>query len=325
MVVSAQITTIILIFLLAFIPNCSSSFLSRVICITPTTVTNETVQDEGFKDNNCKNSQFQISESLTLEDALQNFTKYFTSNTKIQLLPGTHEVSEFSSSIEVRDIENFAVVGSTCTKDNDTYTMSQKCSNLKLECTGNASLEIVFINSTNVTISGIYVKNCRINRDEGFLRCYQYTFLRVELSSAITFKQMTFEHSLGACIVLKGLRGLRLCYISFINVEVSVTALDTIWFNTNNNIPYQDQLDVRLGQVYHLTNLVFMPSYKNLTIGKPFVGLKIEFEHHREFISFNLKHIILKYGNLTLIYINQLCTDVSQTIININNLTDSHW
>ena len=85
-----------------------------------------------------------------LQHYLLNTTKYFTSNTQLLFLPGLHHLH---TNVIIQNVQNISLIGNCTTNEpNETPDVTVRC---KRHNRG-----IVFVNVTNLTITGMVIKDC---------------------------------------------------------------------------------------------------------------------------------------------------------------------
>lgn len=299
-----------------------SSQLIQEFCIVPT---NETTLDDFDNEvNNCS--------TFTFQQILQNYSTFFISNTKLHLLPGTHKVTESFGRLNVRDLHNFIMAGTTCSSFDFNNT---NCS--EIQCTGNGMVGIAFTNSTNIEISNMKFTDCggdlkwsqyfynsvkckllfSDSRDTNCLLldalkdlrsvCTQFSILAT-FSENVTINQMSFQHTTGSCIAAIGTKEFQFSH-SFIHGRCVLIALD-------NPVNFISNSTHQSWQTYNLTDIIVWPGHKQIA-----TKIDIFFNHNKEFVSISLSNITLKHGNLTLIHKNKYCDDAFKTEFLASNLT----
>ena len=326
---SATAATVIFICLLGATKTlCSSSFpYSRVIYITPNNVTPATQDDEQLG-----STMDEILSNFTLQEVLQNYEMFFTSNTKLQLFPGIHEVSESFGSVIVKDIYNFAIVGTSCISDSDT-TSQIICS--EVECIGNSSLGFSFMNSSNITVSKFHFSKCgaatlQLENDLKSLKLlYEYdiatdhelqTFFEsinkvcntfvilATYPGNITVENMTFKHpTKSACFATIGVTNLSIRYSKFW-IKCFILTLDSLGSHRLVN-----------DQTFTLSDLSFMPSLENIDGN----GLHIEFHQAFDSVEVFLERATFQNQGLKFAYNKKICRYLFpyRVAVQINKLT----
>lgn len=305
----------------------SSPFISRTVCITPThSQDQQTLANKVFFDDHCNPNL-----TFELEDIVRNYTKFFTSNTKLQLLPGIHKVSESFGSIVISGIQNFTMIGSNCISDN--VTTSERCCRIECSAHQNNTLGFAFINSTLITISNIQIANCHTSFNQFLYShlisdhetyCDNQNSLIAAYSGEITIDYMTFEISASVCFIAT----CRLNISNSLHLNRS-----KIFISANNSIyPCTSEW-----QNYRLTNLTFISelmtdsefeqnSSKYDSYIKPQgefyngVGMMINFHQRRsDSVALTLENITFEYQSL-LLYVYRSCAQTLVTTIKITHI-----
>ena len=324
-------TTLFAIFicLLGAVPHCRTSPSIQVFHITPANKTQrDDILDISSNDNHT---------SFTLVHVLQNHEHFFASDTELHLLPGIHEVSETFGSIVIRNLNTFAIIGSTCTSEDD--DTEPNCGYCEIVCTGNSTMGLAFINIVNVTISNIHIANCGSRTEELlevfekfydfvytpdwygwqcsatdldilngafydiFRACIQYTILSAD-SNDITVDQTYLEHKNDACFVCIGTYTLELTYSVF-SARCLVIVLD----NSYPDYYHPDSRYNSTAQSYTVFNSSFMPSHENRTDRNHF-GFSMTFYHRKKAVEVTLKAITMQRQNLVFTYKSSRCFDL---------------
>ena len=115
----------------------------RIFYISPST----NLQSICSSANNC----------YTLQDVIKNQSYFIASDTVLELLPGTHHITEQVGNLVINHVSNFILKGSNASNSSQTGINSNVVSIL---CHLNTSIGLTFRHSTQITISGIHIKNC---------------------------------------------------------------------------------------------------------------------------------------------------------------------
>ena len=106
-------------------------------------------------------SRCPVDHCYSLEDVFNNQSYFFDSNTTLELLPGSYDITERVGQLVIANVRNFTFKGSSSVKGNVTIT-----------CLPGATFGFAFIFSHNVEISNIQISHCsaKLNLSSTLLR-----------------------------------------------------------------------------------------------------------------------------------------------------------
>ena len=102
------------------------------------------------------NSQIRcrVDNCYSLQEIFNNQSRFFTSNTTLELLPGRYEITESVGQLVITNVSNFRIECIHC---------QDKVGNVTIDCLGSATLGFTFVHCENVQISNLQFSHCSAN------------------------------------------------------------------------------------------------------------------------------------------------------------------
>ena len=119
---------------------CSSCMILSILCVTTATLYHVIPDDDYYSISN---------NSFTLHHYLNNANQYFISDNQLQFLPGEYNLTGY---IHIENVKNFSLTGSR----------ANGVVNTVITCTGPYGFGVVVINSIDITIANIVIKECNL-------------------------------------------------------------------------------------------------------------------------------------------------------------------
>ena len=95
-----------------------------------------------------------VDNCYSLQEIFNNQSRFFTSNTTLELLPGRYEITESVGQLVITNVSNFTIECIHC---------QDKVGNVTIECLGSATLGFTFVHCKNVQISNLQFSHCSAN------------------------------------------------------------------------------------------------------------------------------------------------------------------
>ena len=95
-----------------------------------------------------------VDNCYSLQEIFNNQSRFFTSNTTLELLPGRYEITESVGQLVITNVSNFRIECIHC---------QDKVGNVTIDCLGSATLGFMFVHCENVRISNLQFSHCSAN------------------------------------------------------------------------------------------------------------------------------------------------------------------
>ena len=161
--------------------------------------------DSGISKSDCP-----VEECHSLTSVLRNQSHFFNSNTTLELLPGTHYITEEVGQVLITSVSNFVIQGSSLVNGPEA----------KIVCQPGATLGFTFLLSQNVEIINIKISNCSAAMDPKNGKRLLYLALKADYKHLHQYLKQNFT----SCRSTHESNNL-LCYISiaaFNNTNVTI-------------------------------------------------------------------------------------------------------
>ena len=275
------------------------------------------------------NSQIRcpVDNCYSLQEIFNNQSRFFTSNTTLELLPGRYEITESVGQLVITNVSNFRIECIYC---------QDKVGNVTIECLGSATLGFMFVRCENVQISNLQFSHCSANlnlvanntvliSDVGsmLMRYLKLNFSSCELenhilcyslfasfsNTEISLNRTTIIHSKGI-----GVLGIVNEFFSILDSLLAYNEVNCIYF-------VMDALVTSTGTSFIMSDtyiLFGMAKNFNLASGLNLFILVNEQSHNISLTSITLKNNRAKLGNFYISFINDNHTPLDLIEFDVN-------